>query len=94
MSVTVQNHGLDSVPGPAENIGQPAVDKKKGKVWDNADEAVKDIQSGSLLLSAGKSVLGAQAALDRWTEWWLIPQALDCVVPPRLSSRPCNDDQS
>lgn len=54
-STSVPNHGLDSLPSPAEATGQPAVDSQKGKVWDDVDEAVKDIQSGSLLLSAGTS---------------------------------------
>ena len=53
-SSSVPNHGLDSIPSPAEATGKPAVDTRKGKVWDNADEAVKDIQSGSMLLSAGE----------------------------------------
>jgi 3-oxoacid CoA-transferase len=42
------------VPCPAEGVGAPAVEKSKGKVWDSPDEAIKDIKSGSLLLSAGK----------------------------------------
>lgn len=54
-SVSVPNSKLDSVPSPAEGVGVPAVDKSKGKVWDSADEAVKDMKSGSLLLSAGES---------------------------------------
>jgi hypothetical protein len=54
-SVSVPNSKLDSVPSPAEGVGVPAVDKSKGKVWDSADEAVKDIKNGSLLLSAGES---------------------------------------
>ena len=56
-STSVPNHGLDSIPSPAEATGQPAVDSQKGKVWDDVDEAVKDIQSGSMLLSAGESHL-------------------------------------
>lgn len=58
VSMAVPNHGLDSVPGPAENIGKPAVDEKKGKVWASADEAVKDLKSGSLVLSAGFGLCG------------------------------------
>ncbi|RSH89104.1 hypothetical protein EHS25_002770 [Saitozyma podzolica] len=57
-SVSVPNSKLDSVPSPAEGVGVPAVDKSKGKVWDSADEAVKDIKSGSLLLSAGFGLCG------------------------------------
>jgi 3-oxoacid CoA-transferase len=49
---------LSSVPGPAENIGQPAINPSKGKVWPSADEAVKDIKSGSTLLSAGFGLCG------------------------------------
>jgi 3-oxoacid CoA-transferase len=49
---------LDSVPGPAENIGTPAVDTSKGKVWASADEAISDIKSGSLVLSAGFGLCG------------------------------------
>lgn len=45
---------LDSVPSRAEAVGKPAVDTKKGKVWPSAEQAIQDLQSGSLVLSAGK----------------------------------------
>jgi len=48
---------LDSVPSPAEAVGEPAVDQTRGKVWESADEAVKDLKSGSLVLSAGTSAI-------------------------------------
>ena len=44
---------LDSVPSPAEAVGEPGVDTSRGKLWESAEEAVKDIRSGSLILSAG-----------------------------------------
>ncbi|ORY35066.1 hypothetical protein BCR39DRAFT_516537 [Naematelia encephala] len=58
MSLAVPNSGLDANPSKAEAIGAPAVDPGKGKVWDDVDEAVKDIKSGSLLLSAGFGLCG------------------------------------
>lgn len=45
---------LSSVPSAAENTGTPAVDHKRGKFYESVDEAVKDIKSGSTVLSAGK----------------------------------------
>jgi hypothetical protein len=53
----VSKHKLGSVPSPAENIGEPPIkksEKKRGKLWDSADEAVKDLKSGSIILSAGE----------------------------------------
>lgn len=55
-SFAVPNAGIDSVPSPGEATGVAAVDGSKGKVWDNVDEAVKDVKSGDVLLSAGKSI--------------------------------------
>ena len=52
-SVHVPNSGLDACPSPAEGVGKASAVKGKGKVWDSADEAIKDVKSGSLLLSAG-----------------------------------------
>jgi hypothetical protein len=54
-STIVQRSPLHSVPSKAEAVGKPAVDTKKGKVWESAEEAVKDIKSGSLVLSSGQS---------------------------------------
>lgn len=34
-------------------MGKPAVDTKKGKVWDSAYEAVQDVKPGSFVLSSG-----------------------------------------
>lgn len=53
-STVVQRSPLHSVPSKAEAVGKPAVDTKKGKVWESAHEAVKDIKSGSLILSSGQ----------------------------------------
>jgi hypothetical protein len=53
----VSKHKLGSVPSPAENIGEPPIkksEKKRGTLWDSADEAVKDLKSGSIILSAGE----------------------------------------
>lgn len=54
---------LDSVPGPAEYVGTPAVSTSKGKVWPSADEAVSDIKSGSVVLSAGFGLCGTAETL-------------------------------
>ena len=46
---------LDDVPSQAESVGEPAVgDVRRGKLWDSADEAIKDLKSGSTVLSAGQ----------------------------------------
>jgi len=58
-STIVQRSPLHSVPSKAEAVGKPAVDTKKGKVWESAEEAVKDIKSGSLVLSSGQSPLSS-----------------------------------
>jgi 3-oxoacid CoA-transferase len=50
----VHKSGLDSVPSKAEGVGIPATEKKKGKLWASADEAIKDLKSGSVVLSAGE----------------------------------------
>lgn len=42
------------MPSPGEGTGVPAVDKNKGKVWDDVDAAVADIKSGDVVLSAGE----------------------------------------
>ncbi|KAG9200956.1 hypothetical protein G6514_006518 [Epicoccum nigrum] len=41
----------------------PAVDRSKSKLWDSADEAVADIQSGSTILSAGFGLCGVAETL-------------------------------
>lgn len=51
----VEKHQLGSVPSPAERVGEPATEPRKGKLWGSADEAVKDLKSGSVILSAGES---------------------------------------
>lgn len=53
-SVLAGFSSLEMYPSPATMVGQPAV-AKKGKVWESADEAVKDLKSGSMVLSAGMS---------------------------------------
>lgn len=56
--------GLDSIPGRVENVGTPAkVKETGGKLYASADEAVKDIQSGSLVLSAGFGLCGTAETL-------------------------------
>jgi len=52
-STIVERSPLHSVPSKAERVGKPAVDTKKGKVWDSAYEAVQDIKPGSFVLSSG-----------------------------------------
>ena len=44
-------------------MGKPAVDTKKGKVWDSAYEAVQDVKPGSFVLSSGTflNTIGASA---------------------------------
>lgn len=53
--------GLQSVPGAVENVGTPVQPKpytEGGKLWPSADEAIKDLKSGSLILSAGFGLCG------------------------------------
>jgi 3-oxoacid CoA-transferase len=53
--------GLDSVPGAVENVGTPVAVKpytEGGKLWPSADEAIKDLKPGSLVLSAGFGLCG------------------------------------
>ena len=53
----VFKHKLGSVPSPAESVGEPPIkkaEKKRGKLWESADEAVRDLKSGSVILSAGE----------------------------------------
>ena len=53
-TVVTRRHRIDTLPSPAENVGDPPVSKGKGKVWDSAEEAISDIKSGSVVLSAGE----------------------------------------
>ena len=51
----------------------PTIDRSKSKLFDSADEAVKDVQSGSTILSAGFGLCGVaetliQALQKRGTE--------------------------
>lgn len=39
----------------ARNYSVAASGLKKRKVWDSADEAVKDVKTGDILLSGGRS---------------------------------------
>ncbi|WOO78007.1 putative succinyl-CoA:3-ketoacid coenzyme A transferase, mitochondrial [Vanrija pseudolonga] len=56
--------GLDSIPGRVENVGTPAkVKETGGKLYASADEAVKDVKSGSLVLSAGFGLCGTAETL-------------------------------
>lgn len=52
-STVVERSPLHSVPSKAERVGKPAVDTKKGKIWESAYEAVQDVKPGSLVLSSG-----------------------------------------
>ena len=52
-STIVERSPLHSVPSKAERVGKPAVDTKKGKVWESAFEAVQDVKPGSFVLSSG-----------------------------------------
>ncbi|KAG7527498.1 hypothetical protein FFLO_06870 [Filobasidium floriforme] len=67
--VSVHKHKLGSVPSPAENIGEPPIkqpnkeEKRRGKLWDSADEAVRDLKSGSVILSAGFGLCGVAETL-------------------------------
>jgi len=61
----VSKHKLGSVPSPAESVGEPPIkksEKRRGKLWDSADEAVKDLKSGSVILSAGESMSSDEGA--------------------------------
>lgn len=42
-------------PSPAERVGGPGPTGRRGKLWKSADEAIQDVRSGSLILSAGAS---------------------------------------
>jgi hypothetical protein len=71
----VSKHKLGSVPSPAESVGEPPIkksEKKRGKLWDSADEAVKDLKSGSVILSAGESELQfgrEKGKRGDWGDW-------------------------
>jgi hypothetical protein len=78
-STIVERSPLHSVPSKAEAVGKPAVDTKKGKVWDSAYEAVQDIKSGSLVLSSGRLLQYATDNADG--------QVSDYVEQPKLSFR-------
>lgn len=57
---------LKSVPGKVENVGEPVEPKSYkdgGKLWPSADEAIKDLKSGSLVLSAGFGLCGTAETL-------------------------------
>jgi hypothetical protein len=49
------------------------------------DEAVKDVKSGDIVLSAGESPSQRSAVPDVEAD----SQASDCAVPPKPSSPPC-----
>ncbi|KAF2997951.1 hypothetical protein E8E13_005901 [Curvularia kusanoi] len=52
---------IRSISAVAEKA--PAVDRSKSKLWNSADEAVADIQSGSTILSAGFGLCGVAETL-------------------------------
>lgn len=57
---------VDSVPGNVHNVGDAPFIKdhtEGGKLYPNATEAVKDIQSGSMVLSAGFGLCGTAESL-------------------------------
>lgn len=59
----------------AQNVPVPS----KSKVWDSADEAVKDIKSGSTILSGGMSSFTHPISFVDF-RLFIKPQALVCVV--------------
>lgn len=56
---------------------------KKTKVWDSADEAVKDVKSGDIILSGG-TLTYTHPAMPMLT----YAQGSDSLVSPRRSSMP------
>ncbi|KAK4685230.1 3-oxoacid CoA-transferase, partial [Tremellales sp. Uapishka_1] len=50
-------------PSPAQNVGEPLTTSDKGKVWASADEAIKNLKSGSVVLSAGFGLCGTAETL-------------------------------
>jgi hypothetical protein len=59
-------------------VGKPAVDTKKGKVWESAFEAVQDVKPGSFVLSSGTFLhLSLRPRSNH--------QVSDYVVLPKLS---------
>ncbi|WVF71038.1 hypothetical protein IAT40_005835 [Kwoniella sp. CBS 6097] len=57
-NVRSEKASLNSVPSSAEAVGETAMTSRRGKVWDSAEEAVKDLKSGSMVLSAGFGLCG------------------------------------
>jgi hypothetical protein len=76
-STIVERSPLHSVPSKAERVGKPAVDTKKGKVWESAFEAVQDVKPGSFVLSSGTFPTITRASADG--------KVSDYVVLPKLS---------
>jgi hypothetical protein len=77
-STIVERSPLHSVPSKAERVGKPAVDTKKGKVWESAFEAVQDVKPGSFVLSSGTFLhLSLRPRSNH--------QVSDYVVLPKLS---------
>lgn len=63
--------GLDTVPSKVENVGAVPHIKdytQGGKLYPNADEAVKDIKSGSTVLSAGFGLCGTAETIIKALE--------------------------
>jgi 3-oxoacid CoA-transferase len=58
--------GIDTVPGKVENVGEVPNIKdytEGGKLYPSAAEAVKDVKSGSMVLSAGFGLCGTAETL-------------------------------
>ncbi|WWC91783.1 uncharacterized protein L201_006730 [Kwoniella dendrophila CBS 6074] len=62
-------HDLKSVPSKGDHAESRITPHKKGKVWIDAEHAIKDIKSGSTILSAGFGLCGtAETIITAMTE--------------------------
>lgn len=53
-----KGHDLSSIPSPAELKTSTITPSRKDKVWPSAKEAIRDIKSGDMILSAGFGLCG------------------------------------
>lgn len=57
---------------PAQTLA-PKIERGGSKLYKDADEAVKDVKSGSTILSSGFGLCGVAGELhDRWMGWTLL----------------------
>jgi 3-oxoacid CoA-transferase len=55
----LSRRNYSAVPGEAQSTSKaPKIERGKSKLYSNADEAVADLQSGSMILSAGFGLCG------------------------------------